>query len=107
MSAPTVFCVTDFWFPKLGGMERSIENLCRSLPPAFDVHVLTRRVPEEGGDDFPFPVLAFPVQARHGFYPEALAWIQAVRGPRVVHVFGFSYLWPETQVEFLQRVAVL
>src|SRR5262245_1805894 len=100
MSAPTVFCVTDFWFPKRGGTERSVENLCRTLPREFGVQVLTSRTTSDESECFPFRVHELPADERAGYYPAALDLISACSGPRIIHLTAFSFFWPEAQVDF-------
>lgn len=107
LAYPSVICISDFWYPKFGGMERSIENLCRELPGECEVQVLTQSSGSDAGPAFPFRVRAFPSDADHGYYAHALDWIRASRAPRVVHVFGFSFQWPRAQAAFLEACAAL
>ena len=102
-----VFCISDFWFPKFGGMERSIDNLCRGLPRTLEPRVLT---PDPGGEavtGFGYDVLRLRSVAKRGYYDEALRRIRAARPPRIVHIFGFSYYWPGPQASFVAQAAAL
>lgn len=102
-----LFCISDFWFPKFGGMERSIDNLCRGLPADFEPCVLTPDRGGEAGTSFGYEVLRLKTVPALGYYAEALREIRAAPVPRIVHVFGFSYFWPEPQARFVQEAAGL
>lgn len=101
-----VFCVTDFWFPKFGGMERSIDNLCRGLPPDFQPRICTPQ-PGGGPPDCPYPVSRFRADPVAGYYGGVLAEIERAPAPRIVHVFGFSFRWPEAQARFIRAAAAV
>ena len=107
MKTPSVFGVTDYWFPKIGGMERSIENLCLCLCGDFKVALLTGGEPGEDASTFPFQVSTLPIEGDAGYYGAALKRIRAAIGPRIVHLFGFSYRWPHAQAELVRRLARL
>ena len=102
-----VFCISDFWFPKFGGMERSIDNLCRGLPRAFEPQVFTPDVGGEAAASFGYNVVRLPSVPSRGYYDEALLRIRAAPRPRIVHVFGFSYSWPGPQARFVAAAAAL
>jgi glycosyltransferase involved in cell wall biosynthesis len=109
-SALPLFLVTDFWFPKLGGMEQSLVNLCRYLPPSIQPTLLTGQRAPDGvreTDYFVHPVLRLAPDPDNGYYQQAFEWIARSPSPRVVHVFGFSYHWPEAQARFLHQVSRL
>jgi glycosyltransferase involved in cell wall biosynthesis len=101
---PRVVLVSDFWFPKIGGMERSIENLVTELEPTHRPTLLTGAVPWD-------PALSArdrPSVLRLGspgccYYPDALAVVRALgNDPVVVHLFGISYHWPDRQAELIE-----
>ncbi len=102
-----VFYITDFWFPKIGGMERSIDNLCSTLPPPFTAELLTCHAPAGDNGRFGYPVVRLPATDREGYYSAAAERIVRAEAPRVVHVFGFSYFWPAAQARFLAAAAVM
>lgn len=102
-----VLCVSDFWFPKIGGMERSIDNLCSTLPRQFAPRVLTRMAssPDESGAAYPVEYL--PTAGPEGYYLSAWERICRSPAPRLVHVFAFSYFWPKAQRRFLAAATAL
>jgi glycosyltransferase involved in cell wall biosynthesis len=99
---PLVVCITDFWLPKFGGMERSIENLCRELPTDCGATVLTEGSSAQQRNEMPFHVERLCANGKEGYFRRALRWIGESRSPRVLHIFGFSYYWPEAQAQFIE-----
>lgn len=103
----SIFCITDFWFPKIGGMERSIDNLCSTIPESFDVNVITKQDDLKNGFNFPYKVIKLHANNNDGYYQNALKIISSTLTPKIVHIFGFSFFWPEAQANFIEKISLL
>ena len=103
----SLFYITDFWFPKIGGMERSIDNLCSTIPESFDVNVITKQDDLKHDFNFPYKVIKLHANNNDGYYQNALKIISSALTPKIVHIFGFSFFWPEAQANFIEKTALL
>jgi radical SAM protein with 4Fe4S-binding SPASM domain len=103
--APVVF-VTDWWAPKIGGLERSLEYLSGTLARrGLDISIMTTG---EAGSECPsedVPVLRFRSTAERSYYADVAAALRQRTGPLVVHFLGFSFFWPREQMALMSELA--
>jgi len=102
---PRVFFLSDFWYPRLGGLERSIHYLLDALHPKIEVELITTGRPS--GPEVPLArVRRFPSTSTRSFYSAAFDSIACDAGPRpLVHIFGFSFSWPEQHAALIIKLA--
>lgn len=103
---PKIIFVSDNWYPNIGGLETSIKTLAKSIASQFNVTILTRA----GKDTTPFSELvhieSLPTDPVLGYYGAAARIIESSALDRqvIVHLFGYSFFWPEQQAIFVENI---
>lgn len=105
VATPILF-ITDFWFPHVGGLERSIQYLSNALADKFHIEILTyQQSTDPPNPDCRATELRFPCTAADGYYDAVLEHINAVGSERaLVQLFGFSFRWPAPHAKFIARL---
>jgi len=95
-----VFMVTDYFWPGIGGLEKSTAYLARALQRHLAVEILTLAPSTSLQDDPALPVKRFSTSG--GAPYEAMkAYIAAQESPRAVCFFGFSDDWTDCHLDFV------
>ncbi len=96
-----IYFLTDYWLPKLGGMERSIQYLSAGLSKTNSVYLITGAAQDSRESYAGMTVIRFAANQHTSYYPSALSFIAQQGGEQIAHVFGFSFQWPEQQAQLL------
>ncbi|WP_291124901.1 glycosyltransferase [Flavobacterium sp. UBA6031] len=101
----TVLCITDWWFPKIGGLERSIEYLCNELINYCDIEVITK-ASNTSNMKFNFPVKQFTPDEFGNYYDELFEYIiKKDYSKTIIHFFGFSFNAPQAHADLIRKVS--
>lgn len=99
-----VYFVSDFFWPGIGGLERSIGYLADALSRWHTVEVLTLCADRPCEDRHTVAVRRFAAGPA-GPYAEMLSYLRRDQAsPKAVCFFGFSDRWTDRHLEFLSAV---
>lgn len=96
--------LTDYWYPSIGGLERSIYYLLGALQNDVEVDLFTTDQPV-AQETTRARVWRFPSTKQNDYYDDVFkAIVEKGRKQPIVHMFGFSYNWPEAHANLVMRL---
>lgn len=99
-----VVFVTDYWYPRIGGLESSIKYLLGALEKDVVVDLFTTG-PSVTSETTPAQVWRFPSTKQNSYYDKVFqSIVEMGRAYPIVHIFGFSFLWPDEHAELIRRL---
>jgi glycosyltransferase involved in cell wall biosynthesis len=100
---PCIYFITDYWYPKIGGLENSINYLLKPLSRYFaiEIHTYSDKYVEERHNGI--KVIRF-ANKKCTYYPAVFEYIKSKNYDAICHFFGFSYQWPKEQSILIQKI---
>ncbi|MFO0646039.1 MAG: glycosyltransferase [Polyangiales bacterium] len=101
----TIYFVTDWWLPKIGGLERSIEYLSHELSSRFHLELLTGGSSTRADDEGALAVVRLPGDEAGAHHAAVVERVLRSPGARpIVHLFGFSFRWPREHAAMIDAL---
>jgi glycosyltransferase involved in cell wall biosynthesis len=100
----TIFFITDFWFPKIGGMERSIQYLSQPLLGDYNLNLLTCGPRFSQNHLCGLNITKLPNHNGKSYYNEVYNYLAKLVTPCICHFFGFSFKWPGDQADLIRNI---
>jgi glycosyltransferase involved in cell wall biosynthesis len=100
----TIFFISDYWLPKIGGMERSIQYLSQPLLGDFIINLLTCGPQFSQNHLCGMNITKFKNPNGQTYYPDVYEYLASRETPCICHFFGFSFKWPRQQADLIRNI---